>query len=104
MASSKKAQSKIAVIYIGVVFVIAVVLLLLVYLDDRYRNNAIEDLHLEYSVDEEAGDKLVTCSDGTYDVYRPRTYRANEFYFLCGSPLTSEVIRYIQALDSLESK
>lgn len=64
-------RKTIGMIYFAVLVLLAVSVLVLSYFDDKARDKIIEDLKVEYNVNEEAGDQLVQCEDGSYDVYKP---------------------------------
>ena len=59
-------------IYLGFLGVLAVLVLGLMYLEGNYVEDEMkkdEILNDAYNVDEEAGEKLIMCADGSYDVW-----------------------------------
>lgn len=73
---------------------ILVVLALIVISMQLYQSNYAEEernkLLLEQGVDTSLGDVLVTCNDGSTDIYKPRNIVASIPYVLCGEILDSQ--------------
>ena len=62
---------KIAVIYIVFILLIVTSLGVLLYKDNQYKDNYIENLKEEYNINEDNGDRLVQCENGSIEAYKP---------------------------------
>lgn len=82
-------KEKIAIGYILFVGVIAIALLSLIYFESNANENTLNDLKIEYGVDESNGDVLVQCVNGSLDVYRP----TDMLPMVCGNIIRDEPVR-----------
>lgn len=87
------------IIWMAVVWVIIGLLFGVKYFEKQYvgDNNLVEEhLQEEYNINTSNGDMLVTCIDGTQDIYRPSDITQIN---LCGEILTPATVDYLNSID-----
>ena len=71
-------------IYLSFVAIVAVSLVVMMNFDKEYRDEIVGDLNTEYNVNVQAGEELVECPGGNYEIYKPQLLDKQGYIELCG--------------------
>ena len=86
---------KFLIIWLSSVAVLGLILWGLITANSNYvdeANGDIETLRDTYGVDESRGELLISCEDGSYDVFKSQETELS----LCGEILTDEIRSYLE--------